>query len=68
MQKIKLMEICNHCGDSVTFGSGKFVNRVPDFNDKETKFLIKGLNPLVILFVMNVITILLPSLLVLNLI
>lgn len=24
--------ICNECGDSVEFGSGKFVNRIPDFN------------------------------------
>lgn len=29
--------ICNECGASVAFGSGNFVNRVPDFNDFETK-------------------------------
>ena len=25
----KYSEYCNHCGDSVAKGSGKFVNRVP---------------------------------------
>ncbi len=30
-------EICNECGDSVKRGSGKFVNRIPDFNDDETR-------------------------------
>ena len=30
-------KICNECGVSVAFGSGNFVNRVPDFNDFETK-------------------------------
>ncbi len=30
-------EICNHCGDSVSIGSGKFVNRVPDLNDIYTR-------------------------------
>ncbi len=33
----KLIEICNHCGRNVTFGSGLFVNRIPDFNDHETR-------------------------------
>jgi len=33
----KLIEVCNHCGRSVFFGSGRFVNRVPDFNDVETR-------------------------------
>lgn len=28
-------EICNECGNSVKFGSGLYVNRVHDFNDKE---------------------------------
>lgn len=32
-----LIEICNHCGCSVSFGSGKFVNRIPDFNDIITR-------------------------------
>ena len=31
-------EICNECGASVKFGSGHFVNRVPDLNDHETRF------------------------------
>lgn len=30
-------EICNECGRSVTLGTGKFVNRVPDLNDIETR-------------------------------
>ena len=33
----KLFEICNHCGKSVSFGSGLFVNRIPDFNDIDTR-------------------------------
>lgn len=28
-------EICNECGRSVKFGSGLFVNRVPDLNGEE---------------------------------
>jgi hypothetical protein len=28
-----IVEICNHCGHSVAFGSGRFVNRIPDLND-----------------------------------
>ena len=28
------MDICNECGKSVKFGSGKFVNRIPDFNNE----------------------------------
>ncbi len=31
------MEICNHCGHSVALGSGRFVNRIPDLNDMETR-------------------------------
>jgi len=30
-------EICNHCGRSVKFGSGCFVNRIPDLNDLNTR-------------------------------
>jgi hypothetical protein len=30
-------EICNECGRSVAFGSGWFVNRVPDFNSLEER-------------------------------
>lgn len=33
----ELNQFCNHCGESVEFGSGKFVNRIPDFNDVETR-------------------------------
>lgn len=32
-----LIEICNHCGNDVSIGSEKFVNRVPDFNDIITR-------------------------------
>jgi len=32
-----MTEICNECGESVTQGSGKFVNRVPDFNTAEER-------------------------------
>ena len=31
------MEICNECGKSVALGSGRFVNRVPDLDDFETR-------------------------------
>ena len=30
-------EICNECGQNVKIGSGLFVNRIPDLNDKETR-------------------------------
>ena len=30
-------QVCNECGVSVKFGSGHFVNRVPDLNDPETR-------------------------------
>ena len=33
----ELIEICNHCGRSVVYGSGLFVNRIPDFNDIGTR-------------------------------
>lgn len=26
-------EFCNHCGNDVSFGSGRFVNRIPDLNE-----------------------------------
>jgi hypothetical protein len=32
-----LNEICNECGQSVAWGSGRRVNRVPDLNDVETR-------------------------------
>lgn len=30
-------EICNECGESVAFGSGRYFNRVPDLNSVETR-------------------------------
>jgi hypothetical protein len=30
-------QICAHCGSSVAWGSGKYVNRIPEFNDIETR-------------------------------
>ena len=30
-------EICNECGRSVAKGDGLFINRVPDFNDVNTR-------------------------------
>jgi hypothetical protein len=30
-------EVCNECGRSVEFGSGWFVNRVPDLNTVKTR-------------------------------
>ena len=30
-------EMCSECGQSVRIGSGKFVNRVIDFNDYKTR-------------------------------
>lgn len=30
-------QICNECGHSVALGSGRFVNRVPNLNDVETR-------------------------------
>jgi hypothetical protein len=32
-----VVEICNHCGKSVAYGSGLFVNRILDLNDLETR-------------------------------
>lgn len=32
MSEVKVKEICSECGNSVEFGSGRFVNRIPDFN------------------------------------
>lgn len=32
-----MTEICNICGKSVEWGSGKYVNRAPDFNDREIR-------------------------------
>jgi hypothetical protein len=32
-----MSEICNECGKSVKWGSGRFVNRVPDTNSVEDR-------------------------------
>ena len=32
-----ITEVCNECGQSVKWGTGLFVNRVPDLNDKKTR-------------------------------
>ena len=32
MSEVKVKEICSECGKSVRFGSGRFVNRIPDFD------------------------------------
>lgn len=34
---MKTVEICNECGRSVKFGSGRFINRVIDANGYETR-------------------------------
>ena len=31
------VDICNECGRSVALGGGRFVNRVPDLDDAETR-------------------------------
>ena len=38
-------ELCNHCGESVAFGSGKFVNRIFDLNDIQTRIANNRINP-----------------------
>ncbi|TSA26741.1 MAG: hypothetical protein D4R68_06905 [Ignavibacteriales bacterium] len=40
-----LVQVCNHCGNSVAFGSGRFVNRIPDFNDFETRIFYERKYP-----------------------
>ena len=30
-------QICNECGESVAPGSGKYVNRIPDFNSERVR-------------------------------
>ena len=32
-----MKDICYECGESVAFGSGKYTNRIPSFNDEETR-------------------------------
>lgn len=40
MNKAKVKEICNECGNSVEFGSGRFINRIPDFNTPTERKII----------------------------
>ena len=37
MGKKHLVETCSECGRSVAFGSGRYVDRIPDLNDYETR-------------------------------
>jgi hypothetical protein len=37
MSEVKGKEICSECGNSVKFGSGRFVNRIPDFDTPEER-------------------------------
>lgn len=32
-----MSEYCSICGQGVKFGSGNYINRVPDLNDVETR-------------------------------
>ena len=32
------VEVCNHCGEFVSFSSGLFVNRIPDLNGISIRF------------------------------
>ncbi len=32
-----VIEICNHCGREVHWGSSWYINRVPDLNDIQTR-------------------------------
>jgi ribosomal protein L34E len=36
-RKMKKNEICNECGRNVNLGSGLFVNRVLDLDDRKTR-------------------------------
>ncbi len=31
------IQMCAHCGSSVGWGSGKYINRIPEFNDLDTR-------------------------------
>ena len=37
VEQNSIIEVCNHCGKDVSIGSGNFVNRIPDFNDMQTR-------------------------------
>ena len=45
MREVKVIEICSECGKSVKFGSGRFVNRVPDFNTPAERRMLGRLYP-----------------------
>lgn len=36
---VKENEFCNHCGNDVSFGSGRFVNRIPDLNEVTVRIM-----------------------------
>jgi len=36
-----ITEACNECGQSVQVGTGLFVNRITDLNDKETRIQMR---------------------------
>ena len=36
-KEVIVIEICNHCGRDVSWGSGRFVNRIPDLNEILTR-------------------------------
>lgn len=42
---MQAVEICNQCGRSVSFGSGLYVDRVPDFNDEVTRLSFGSTSP-----------------------
>lgn len=44
--EISYIEICNHCGLSVAYGDGLFVDRIPDGNDIFTRIENDWLFPL----------------------
>lgn len=33
----EIIDICNECGKSVDCGSGRYINRIPDWNDIKTR-------------------------------
>lgn len=38
-------EVCNECGRSVSYGSGRFIDRVPDLNTFETRVSMGKIYP-----------------------
>lgn len=37
---MQIIEICNECGKKVQMGTGLFVNRIPDLNEKKERIQI----------------------------